>query len=300
LFIAVTINFAIITVKNAEAEKYGGVEFPDGEISFADVVISYKPGPGVLYPYNVPSTSLGIPDCHVGGDKAVSLGYGGELILQFTNNSLTTSGDNSNDLWIFEVGNLTEPTEISISENGRDWIAVGKTSGATSGIDLDAYIGSGVSLGKKYSFIKIVDLLPYTGDSPYRGADIDAVGAISSDDAVPLIANAGSDQIVYNGISLDGSNSYPANQIISYQWQIQHRENAEYSVTAEGVNPTLSNLKKGFYDVTLIISNNKLETSSDKMIFSATGTPICEVNGDGKTGLEEAIHILQVVSGLRP
>jgi len=293
------VSFITMITKFAEAEEYGGVEFPDGAISFADVVISYNPTTNVKSPHNDPTEALGIPNVGVDGEAYVSLGDEGVLVLQFTDNSLTASGDDSNDLWVFEIGSAIEPTSVAISINGNDWINVGKTSGSTSGIDIDAYVDSGVVSGEKYSFVKITDLLPNQSGSPYEGADIDAVGVISSDEAVPLIANAGSDQIVYNEIILDGSASYPTEQIISYQWQIQHREKTDYNMTAEGVSPTLSNLKKGFYDVTLIVSNNKLETSSDKMFFSATGTMICEVNGDGKTGLEEAIHALQVIAGMK-
>ncbi|MEZ4524436.1 MAG: hypothetical protein R2941_00745 [Desulfobacterales bacterium] len=298
LFIAVTVNFAVITVKNAQAEEYSGVEFPSGAISFADAAINYTPTSNVKHPHNDPTKALSVPDYH-DEEGYVALGDEGILILQFTDNSLTTSGNNLNDLWIFEIGAMIEPTSVAISTNGSDWINVGQTSGATSGIDIDAFVDSGVIIGEKYSFVKLTDLLPHQSGSPFEGADIDAVGAISSDEAVPLIANAGSDQIVYNEITLDGSASYPLEQIMSYQWQIQHREDTEYNMTAEGINPTLSNLKKGFYDVTLIISNNELETSSDKMFFSATGKPICEINGDGKTGLEEAIHALQITSGMK-
>lgn len=176
-----TILFVFIMIKSGEAILYRGVEFPDGAISFADAVVSYNPGPYVgAFPYSNPQNALGPPDWIDTGDYYVSLGDEGELVLQFTDNSLTTSGDDSEDLWVFEIGDAIEPTAVAISTNGTDWIGVGATSGATSGIDIDAYIGSGVDLYEKYSFVKITDLLPNQSGSPYGGADIDAVGAISS------------------------------------------------------------------------------------------------------------------------
>jgi len=106
--------------------------------------------------------------------------------LKFSDNSLTTSWDNSDDLWIFEIGSAIEPTSVDISTNGANWINVGNTSGGTYGIDIDAYLSSGVVLGERYSYVKLTDLLPHQSGSPYEGADIDAVGAISSASPVPI------------------------------------------------------------------------------------------------------------------
>jgi len=174
----------------AGADVIGGVDFPDGAISFADAVVSYNPGGGLGSCCNDPSAALGIPDFDVplgsgagGNGKYVSLGDEGSLVLQFTDNFLTTGvGDgDGNDLWIFEVGENLEPTDVYISQNGLDWISVGSTAGGAGGIDIDTYIGSGVTAGALYSYVKLVDLLPpQSVGFPWPGADIDAVGAISS------------------------------------------------------------------------------------------------------------------------
>ena len=180
------------------AIPYNDIEFPDGAVSFADVVVSYTPGSGVADEYlgvpADPETALGVPDFEyyfneegwpiptAGG--CIPLGNLGELVLQFTDNALTTSGNDMLDLWIFEVG-YDEPTDVSISADGTNWIYVGSTSGADSGIDIDAYIGSGVLSGELYTYVKLVDLLPATTPYPLGGADIDAVGAISSVSPVP-------------------------------------------------------------------------------------------------------------------
>jgi len=176
-----SILFILGTVGVCGAIPFHGVEFPDGAVSFADSVVSYNPSGSVSDTYDNPEEALGIPDYTEGsGVDFVSLGDLGELVLQFTDNSLTTSGDDSIDLWIFEIGAAIEPTDVFISTNGSDWISVGETSGATSGVDIDAYIGSGVVLWEQYSYVKIADLLPHQSGYPYEGADIDAVGAISS------------------------------------------------------------------------------------------------------------------------
>lgn len=176
--------FLIITTP-ATATIYGGVDFPQGATSFADEVIYYQPTADVLSPHDNPAAALGIPD-YASDSNYVSLGDEGILILKFTDNSLTTSWDNSPDLWIFEIGAAIEPTSVYISTNGIDWISVGNTSGGKYGIDIDAYLPSGVIPGSKYSYVKLIDLLPHQSGSPFEGADIDAIGAISSASPVPI------------------------------------------------------------------------------------------------------------------
>ena len=85
-------------------------------------------------------------------------------------------------------------------------------------------------------------------------------------------ANAGPDQIVFDEITLDGSlSNHPDDETISYQWQLNHRENSDLDRTASGENPTVFNLKEGFYDVTLIVEDDEGRTHTDQMFFSATG-----------------------------
>lgn len=168
------------------AIEYKGVEFPDGAASFADAVISYTNTAGVSDLYDDPSEALGIPDYTEGdGVDYVSLGHGGELILQFTDNSLTTSGTTAEDLWIFEIGGAVENMDVYIGTNTSNWIFLGQVLGQPTGINIDAI--AGVTMGTQYSFVRIVDGGdPYSSGSPWEGADIDAVGAISSAPPVPV------------------------------------------------------------------------------------------------------------------
>jgi len=173
------------------------VEFPGGIASFADAVVRYVPGGGasaVGDKFNDPTAALGAPDYPLGEQELgfVSLGEpGGELVVRFLDNSLVASGDSAADLWIFEAGSashwsVAEPTDVYISADGEDWISVGTALGSTSGIDIDAW--AGVQLGRRYGYVRIVEIDPAgardTG-SPFAGADIDAVGAVSSGTPVP-------------------------------------------------------------------------------------------------------------------
>gem|GEM_PF-6090977 len=89
---------------------------------------------------------------------------------------LTGSGDDAYDLWIFEVGPLVEDMEVEVSKNGSFWYDVGMVSGATAGIDLDAY---GFGVEDRFRYVRLTDMGEFGGGAT-AGADIDAVGAISS------------------------------------------------------------------------------------------------------------------------
>lgn len=166
----------------------GGAEFPQGNVSFADTVTSYMPG---MVGYN-PTTphlgannALGLPD-YAGVNTCasqeactfVTLGDGGSIVLRFDDNKLTGSGDNAVDLWVFEVGPDIEDTFIDISKDGLTWYSVGKVFGSTAGIDIDAY---GFTPSDLFAYVRLTDD-PNEGDQDgiTVGADIDAVGAIST------------------------------------------------------------------------------------------------------------------------
>lgn len=164
----------------------GTVEFPAGAVSFADSVVAYAPGSGGLTAANMDSSNaLGTPDYSDGGACSnaadcsfVSLGAGGSIILQFIDNYLTGSNSSALDLWIFEVGPDVEDTIVDVSTNGVDWENVGSVGGSTSGIDLDAF---GFGVGDLFSFVRLTDVAGEGGTSGASvGADIDAVGAIST------------------------------------------------------------------------------------------------------------------------
>lgn len=164
----------------ARADVFGGVNFPQGISSFADQVVSYDPviknnEPGVSSRNS--AQALGAPN-----SASVSLGDGGSLTLRFFDNSLTGSGTTALDLWIFEIGPDVEDTFVDISKDGTTWHSVGKVAGATAGINIDAF-GWGPS--DFFSFVRLTDDTnegDQTGSTV--GADIDAVGAITSARAV--------------------------------------------------------------------------------------------------------------------
>lgn len=158
----------------------GEVIFPQGPLSFADEVISFDMGsPDAGKASERPQDTLGPPDYSAGSDtNYLTLGCAGTLVLAFTDNSLVdTPGP---DLHVFEIGPYVEPTGLAISEDGVNWIRVGKIEGGKSAVDIAAFARSGAT----YRYIKLVDLKQSCRD--YPGADIDAVGAIGSARTITL------------------------------------------------------------------------------------------------------------------
>ena len=187
---------------------------PIDEKAYADGVVSYERGESVdwnkyfgeadssdIWQVYDPNSALGVanwtsemtssgPLGQWNKDIGVSLGKGGVLELEFTDNYLTGSGDDESDLWIFEIGGIAEKTFVEISADGASWYDVGiadrqdKNIDTGVGIDIDSLLNNHAELNSKslFSFVRLTD----TGGNKYKnfkaGADIDAVAALSSVD----------------------------------------------------------------------------------------------------------------------
>jgi hypothetical protein len=179
---------ALFFSASAAAVPFHGIEFPGGAASFADSIVSYNPAfSGGAVPsatFQDASQALGAPNFPEGAvPQYVSLGAGGRVVLRFTNNSLTGSGNSNEDLWIFEIGPDVEDTFVDISKDGSTWFSVGAVTGATRGVDIDAF---GFGTSDFFSFVRLTDNIALDATSGTTvGADIDAVGAIAS--APPVV-----------------------------------------------------------------------------------------------------------------
>lgn len=131
-------------------------------------------------PFSDATEAIGAPDfTPAQGDLGfVSLGAGGIIILQFTDNYLTGSDSPALDLHIFEIGPDVEDTFVAISKDGNQWFEIGKVFGATSSIDIDLF---GFGSQDFFSYVRLTDD-PSERQTVGRtvGADIDAVGAITT------------------------------------------------------------------------------------------------------------------------
>ncbi|MEO0375997.1 MAG: hypothetical protein AAF329_15535 [Cyanobacteria bacterium P01_A01_bin.17] len=169
----------------SRAETYQGVDFPQGEISFADRVVrlDYNAAGGKVSGKNrEASHALGIPDKkYVSLGNATDLATSSDLVLEFTNNRLVDR--QGPDLYIFETGPAVEATSVEVSVDGTTWYALGRIEGSTRSIDLANYQ---LPQNAQYRFVRLRDYPDgNTSGSPYAGPDIDAVGAIGTVAATP-------------------------------------------------------------------------------------------------------------------
>jgi MYXO-CTERM domain-containing protein len=169
----------------ARAVEIGGVEFPQGEGSFADRVVDFAVAANVSGANDDPQSVLGLPDYDTGGaEPHFSLGNAtstvstGFVTVEFVDNRLIdVTGD---DLYIFEVGPQVEATNVSISRDGTTWYELGRISGGTRAIDLADF--PAVPANTLFRYVRLSDYPDGSSSgSPYAGPDIDAIGAIGAD-----------------------------------------------------------------------------------------------------------------------
>lgn len=148
------------------------VYLPLGKLSFADKVVTANHPllmtQQVNNVLNEPDVIKGFLAKDITGIH--SLGLGGSLTIQFTDNALTNV--NGPDLYIFEIGAI-EPTELEISKDGKSWIKVGKIDGGVAEVDIEKF----VKQGELFYYVRLTDLKKKSG---LPGADLDAIAAIGA------------------------------------------------------------------------------------------------------------------------
>ena len=160
-----------------------------------------------------------------------------------------------------------------------------------NGLDFNEFL-TGPLANENVTFVGIMSDVAFTEilidhSSPLRdGIAIDGV-YFSSKMYFRPVANAGSYQVICNEICsaavLDGRKSYdPDGEIISYLWQIQHRENSLYDRSASGETPTLFDLEPGVYDIMLTITDDDNLTDTGETLLSVIDTcnPCSIMKGD--------------------
>jgi len=214
---ALTLVLIGTLVTPAAASWYGhpdtGMAFvPEGDLAFADRVVSFMPqfdGTGPSAAFLDSNDALG-PTNYTGlhgtpghyyynTGEFVSLGTdgagtGGVLILEFTDNYLMLNGNSTPDIFVFEVGAIVEVVDVEVSEDGLpgNWSNVGSIQPIAGKnirtVDLDAFAGTyGWDLTNKFYFIRLTDDGSPQGGA-WSGADIDAVAGIPEPGSFILVA----------------------------------------------------------------------------------------------------------------
>ena len=180
--ISILTFYVFSTISPAQTGSYypdghgSQVYVPMGDIAFADLVEKYTPGdPAPVKSVSKPANALGIPDWDGGDGNFLTLGCGGSVILQFTNNVITDV--DGADIYVFELGKYVEGTLLEISKNGKSWIKIGEISGGQTSVDIKGF----VQPFESFRFIRLTDLkTSCTKNDGWPGADIDAVAAIGA------------------------------------------------------------------------------------------------------------------------
>lgn len=186
-FLTISISFSFAQQGSTYTDSRGHrVNFPLGDISFVDEIVSFNKGtPSAVEKYCDSSQVIGPPDYlndYQEPPGYTTLGCGGTLTVQFLDNVLVDV--DGPDLYVFEIGHDVEPTEISISKDGDNWINIGKVSGGTAEIDITSYVNS----GDIFKYVRLTDIKSACSGG-YPGADIDAIGAIGSAVQITLKAS---------------------------------------------------------------------------------------------------------------
>ena len=138
------------------------------EDPYADEWVRYVPNNGGI------ATALPEWDATRTLDKEdllhTSLGPSGEIVVQFTDNSLIADGQTDPDLRIWGLSDTSGLTNVEISEDGTTWLQVGVATGRVTDLDIDSVS----SPRTHYSFVRLTNL------SPFDVSEIDAVEALSS------------------------------------------------------------------------------------------------------------------------
>jgi len=151
------------------------IYMPIGKISFADRVVDFTIGnPAASEDFSEPEEALGEPNyTHYRVPRYVSLGCGGQITLEFTDNGFIDM--EGPDIYVWEVGPSEESFQFEISKDGKEWLDLGVIPGGKSFIDIAPVV---TDVRDIFYFVRITDQKEIcSGDTP--GADIDAVGTIS-------------------------------------------------------------------------------------------------------------------------
>lgn len=165
-------------------------------ISFADTVLAFTNGCPAQE--EEPAGALGVSDgedLSNNSPNILALGSGGRIALGFTNNLLTNSGDEREDIFIFEVGTV-EPTFLGVrpadnytreqlqklaitDNNGNGFYVIAEIGPLGLGFDLDMVMPGYDARSLRFDAVELIDVLPLGCGDTSPGPDIDAVCALS-------------------------------------------------------------------------------------------------------------------------
>ena len=87
------------------------------------------------------------------------------------------------------------------------------------------------------------------------------------------VANAGDPQVIFDEVTLDGSQSQGSDggPIVSHQWHLEHWNDPAHNRDVEGEKPTIRGLAPGFYQATLTVTDEQGCTGISGTLVAAAG-----------------------------
>lgn len=233
-----------------------------------------------------------LPESHNSGVTFHSIDTPNVAGWWMANNPAAGAGSPSPDFvgWLFDVRYLAGNSSLYSVDGGFDQIVT--LSVIIDPLNLEVYgianFGSGSLETPRYPIIldRFFNIDGVSVEQDYRlgGAEFDNINLASAPVPEPPIADAGLDQVVFDEVTLDGSGSYDpdSEDPLSYQWKLSHRVDPNNNRDANVVDPTVSNLASGFYDVELTVEDSDGLTGTDMMLLAAAGPcTITDLDEDG-------------------
>jgi len=241
-----------------------------GSLTLTDSILRNTPNMYIWYP---------VADVHIernifleSGGISIGTHYG--ITVNIRNNifsGLTTypaveswaSYDSSQTIVEFNSFLDTDKTALHLSGGGYSGAIIGKNNwwGTTDTSIIEKMI---YDRNDDVSVVNIIDYLPILTE-PHPNTPIFSTNGHPT-------ANAGSDQIVFDAITLNGSQSSDnEDDSLTYSWVVTNRNNMTSPQSYSGSSVIIHNLKLGFYDVILTVTDPDGLSDTSTMIFTATG-----------------------------
>ncbi len=183
VFLAILICISTISVVGfAQDDVYyftdrNNIEMMAPAKAFATEVIEFIPGTPWTKDDNADDAEriLGLPDWNgkYKGDSrgGLTIGSGGVIVLKF---DIAIYDGEGLDVYVFEIGEEVEATQVEVSRDLNEWYNVGVAKGKTAGVDLNGKVPEGM----RFRYVRLTDMKTTTGGT-WPGADIDAVSGLN-------------------------------------------------------------------------------------------------------------------------
>ena len=172
---------------------------------------------------------------------------------------------NSDNIVQFNSFLNTDRNAVTIAAESTDWTVAENYWNTTDTDIIDGMINDRNDYLSREGYVIYNPILT----EPHSGTPVFT-------DNQPPIAKCGSDRVVFDSVPLDGyASTDPEGSDLTYYWTLRHKTNPAYNQDATGVNPTVTRLMKGFYNLCLQVTDDNGATDIDCCLLAAAGSCSC-------------------------